>query len=432
MPYILLCLMLMLVFGKVRALQSAFGFGGEVVNTPPKVLLLAILFGCILKAIRGEGSLHFSKTEKAMLLFFILFIVSGVLSSIFSDYHVGTYPQIMDVFNYSSFILAFYGTIYCFQNKSAEEIQSWLKPSVTFTKVLTLATFVFWFIEQTFGIGMTSHDISNRLLPPYEFIYYHGTFLITVVAFSFLLLYDKSRLYLFILCFLCVVSARDRGYLFLMLFLSLSLLVKYNKLNFKFLFPILIIIGICGAAISFEKILFYSDADSIRATFYVTAALLAIKFFPFGAGWCTIGTWNAYRYDSPVFTDFYYYFGWSEEKDSVYGDSGFSSIIGQTGLCGTICYSIFLILLFFVIMQRFNGNQKLRMIACAWILFQIISFFVSDSMVSNFSIISAFFMGTLYLLNSKQVEADKITDKSEEEKKESGDDSASRSMNKED
>ena len=37
------------------------------------------------------------------------------------------------------------------------------------------------------------------------------------------------------------------------------------------------------------------------------------------------------------------------------------------------------------------------MVVSCWLIFNIVSFFISDSMVSNFSIISSFFMGILYL-----------------------------------
>lgn len=392
----------MIVFGKVRALQSTLGFGGEIVNTPPKIFLLVILLGCFLRILHKKRTLSFSGLEKAMFICFGLFLVCGTISSMTANYNIALYPQIMDIFNYSSFILAFYGTICYYQDISKETLESWLKPSKIFMAILTLITFAFWFIEQVYGVGMTSHDVANRLFPPYEFIYYHGTYLITIIAFSFLFLYDKHKMYPVILCFLCLISARDRGYLFLLLFLSFSTLLKFNKLNLKFLFPIIAFIGCCALAISYQKILFYTDADSIRATFYVVAILLALKFSPFGAGWCTIGTWNAFRYNSPVFNDFYYYFIWAENTESVYGDSGFSSIIGQTGFLGTAFYILFMILLFFVILQKFNFNQRLRLVVSCWILFLIISFFVSDSMISNFAIISGFFVGLLYLKDQQE------------------------------
>lgn len=385
-------------------MQSAFGFGGEIVNTPPKIFLLIILLGCFLRILHKKKTLKFSGLEKAMFVCFGLFIVCGSISSLMSNYSVALYPQIMDVFNYSSFILAFYGTICYYQDLSKETIESWLKPSEFFIAGLTIATFFFWFVEQTYGIGMTSHDVANRIFPPYEFIYYHGTYLITIIAFSFLFLYDKHKVYTFILCFLCLISARDRGYLFLLLFLSFCVLLKFNKFNLKFLFPIITLIGCSALAISYQKILFYTDADSIRATFYVVAVLLALKFNPFGAGWCTIGTWNAYRYNSPIFNDFYYYFIWADNTESVYGDSGFSSVIGQTGFLGTIFYTLFMALLFFVMLQKFRFNQKLRIVVCAWVLFLAISFFVSDSMVSNFAIISGFFVAILYLRDKCQYE----------------------------
>jgi O-antigen ligase len=81
----------------------------------------------------------------------------------------------------------------------------------------------------------------------------------------------------------------------------------------------------------------------------------------------------------------------------VYADSGFSSIIGQTGLLGTFFYTGFLVLLFFVMVNRFSKNRNARLVVCVWVLFNIVCFFISDSMISNFSIISAFFMAALYL-----------------------------------
>lgn len=401
MKFVFLSLFLMLVFGKVRALQTSFGFGGEMVNMPPKILLMLVLVGCFLRAFHGRPLIRLFKVEKWMFIFFGLFVLCGSVSSILSSYRTNLYPQIMDVFNYSSFILAFYGTVCFFQDTPKEVLNSWLSPTKTFTKALTIITLVFWFIEQVYGLGLTSPDISNRLLPPYEFIYYHGTYLITIIAFSFLLLYEDSKWYIFILCLLCVLSARDRGYLFLMLFLSFTALAKYNKLNLKFLLVLMGIVGIAGGAISFQKIMFYTGEETIRASFYVVAALLALKFFPFGSGWCTIGSWNSFRYHSAVYSDYYAYFVWAEDVESVYGDSGFSSVIGQAGVLGTFFYTGFMLLLFLSMLQRFKSHKKLCAVVCSWVVLSIISYFISDSMVSNFAIISGFFIAALYLAYEK-------------------------------
>lgn len=410
MRFVFLGLMLVLVFGKVRYLQDALGFGGEVVNIPPKIFLIAILFGIFLRFIHGKRLISFSLTEKIMLLAFALFVGCGTLSSIFSEEHMKLYPQIMDVVNYSSFILGFYGTICYFQDTPKEKLREWLEPTVFFVKGLAVATLLFWFLEQAFGLGMTSSDTAHRLLPPYEFIYYHGTYLITVVAFSFLILYKERNLYTFILCALCLLSARDRGYMFLLLFASFTILYRSKVINIKLLVILLFIITAIAGAISYQKILYYTDEDSIRATFYVVATMLALKYQPLGAGWCTIGTWNAYRYNSPVFNDYYYYFLWADERDSVYADSGFSSIIGQTGFAGTICYTVFMILFVIAISQRFATNGRLKLVVTCWLLFNAVGFFISDSMISNFSIISSFFIGILYLSSKDDSEETGVTE----------------------
>jgi hypothetical protein len=48
------------------------GFGGEVVNIPPKIILIVILFGIFLRAIHGKRLINFSLTEKLMFVAFIL------------------------------------------------------------------------------------------------------------------------------------------------------------------------------------------------------------------------------------------------------------------------------------------------------------------------------------------------------------------------
>ena len=147
MRFVFLGLMLVLVFGKVRYLQDALGFRGEVVNIPPKLILIAILFGIVLRAVHGKRLLNFSITEKLMFLAFALFVICGSLSSVFSDEHMKLYPQIMDVVNYSSFILGFYGTICYFQDTPKERLKEWLEPTIFFVKGLTVTTLLFWFLE---------------------------------------------------------------------------------------------------------------------------------------------------------------------------------------------------------------------------------------------------------------------------------------------
>lgn len=397
MRYVFLTLFVVLIFGKVRFLQETLGFGGEVANMPPKLFLFVMIFGSILKMINKKTPFHFFTIEKIMFSFFGCFIICGYLGSLLFAYQPKVYPQLMDIVNYSSFILGFYATIYFFQDFDTKKIKKWLSHCVTAAKILTLIMLAFWLLEQTFGLGMTSRDVANRLLPPYQFIFYHGTYFMTVVTFLFIILFKEKKVYVLILCLLCLLSARDRGYFFLLLFLSFSILVKYNIFNFKFLVPFIILIGISALAISYQKILYYTDEDSIRATFYVVAVLLAIKHFPLGAGWCTIGTWNSYRYDSPIFDIYYNFFVWIEQRDTVYGDSGFSSIIGQTGLLGTIFYLLFMLFLFISMYKRFQHNVFLLRVISCWLIFNMVSYFVSDSMVSNFFITSSLFIGVLYL-----------------------------------
>lgn len=401
MKYIFLSLFFVLIFGKVRFLQEALNFGGEVANMPPKLFLIMVITGSILKMIHKKTPFQWFTIEKVMFLFFGGFIVSGYLGSMLFAYQPKIYPQLMDIVNYSSFFLGFYATIYFFQDTSPQKMKTWLDPTIFFAKILSLFMLAFWLLEQTFGLGMTSNDIANRLLPPYQFIFYHGTYFMTVVTFLFLLLFKERKFYIFVLCLLCFLSARDRGYFFLLLFISFSFLAKNNAFNFKFLIPFIVLIAISAFAISFQKILYYTDEDSIRATFYVVAILLAIKHFPLGAGWSTIGSWNAYRYNSPIFDIYYNFFIWIEERDSVYADSGFSSVIGQTGAIGTTFYLLFMLFLFLSMYKRFRNNSlQLRMIS-SWMLFNMVSYFVSDSMVSNFFITSSFFIAILYLQNKK-------------------------------
>lgn len=401
MRFVYLTLFFVLIFGKVRLLQETLGFGGEVANIPPKLFLLVVIFGSTLKIFYRKTPFHLFTIEKVMLFIFGCFIICGYLGSFLFAYQPKIYPQLMDVINYSSFILGFYATIYFFQDFDEKKIKSWLSPCASVAKILTIVMLVFWLLEQTFGLGMTSRDVANRLLPPYQFIFYHGTYFMTVVTFLFIILFKERKIYILILCLLCLLSARDRGYFFLLLFLSFSFLAKYNIFNFKFLIPFIILIGISALAISYQKILYYTDEDSIRATFYIVAILLAIKHFPLGAGWCTIGTWNSYRYDSPIFDIYYNFFVWIEQRDTVYADSGFSSIIGQTGLLGTIFYLLFMLFLFFSMYKRFQHNTFLLRVISCWIIFNMVSYFVSDSMVSNFFITSSFFIGILYLQNKK-------------------------------
>ncbi|NLE05546.1 MAG: hypothetical protein GX638_12200, partial [Crenarchaeota archaeon] len=114
------------------------------------------------------------------------------------------------------------------------------------------------------------------------------------------------------------------------------------------------------------------------------------------------GTWNAYRYNSPIFDIYYNFFVWIEDRDTVYADSGFSSIIGQTGFLGMLFYVLFKIFLFLSMYKRFQHNTFLLRVISCWIIFNMVSFFVSDSMISNFFITSSFFIAILYLQNQKE------------------------------
>ena len=96
--------------------------------------------------------------------------------------------------------------------------------------------------------------------------------------------------------------------MFILLFIAFSALYRSNTFNIKLFVPLFLCIGAIAGAISYQKILYYTDDDSIRATFYVVATMLALKYSPLGAGWCnieggfaanTLGTVSAELSDQP-------------------------------------------------------------------------------------------------------------------------------------
>lgn len=356
--------------------------------------LLAVLgIPAIIYAIKIKDKNLISKYTLiiAISLFLIFFV--GIFASLRYKYQpmVNVISDIIVVFK---FFFVYYLARIILKQKELLKYKSYILKHI---KLIIIFLFVFTIANYTFDIfgGDIRYGIkSNRLF------YGHTTYLSAVSVFllASIILFEEKLNYKYVFMILLVIATtlRAKALAFVAIFIILAIyLIKVNK---KLSIFKLMILGIVSIIISFSQIYFYfvEIDDSARSTLLKTSIEIANDYFPTGTGFATYGSHFSTEPYSPIYIKYNIQniYGLSEDNAGFVSDSFWPMILGQFGYIGFVSYILCIILIFKKVQKNYTQNSKYQYISkIACILYLLISSTAESAFVNPIAIPFAILLG---------------------------------------
>lgn len=325
--------------------------------------------------------------NRKLILFFLVFIISGLIGNI-----LYRYQPIKLVFVDLLTNLKFYGAICFFSlwiSKSSLE-NKYIPKTVKYISILLIILF---FVDRVFNFFPSEYryGIKSAVL-----FYEHPTYLAGICAFliAILTLYNPQRykIYIGFDLLIMIFTFRSKAIICALMYIAIMTYFYIKKTHYKIkrwqkvLFIIMVAVGI-GCALS--KVYFYFiylNGRAARSIMLLTSLRIMIDYFPFGTGFATFASHSASA--SVSYSPVYIKYGFDkiyELRNSTEGtffdDQFWPIIFGQTGIIGTICYVLILLFLF----KKIQKLRKVSTNAYCGCLFVFIYLLVSSSAESAFN-----------------------------------------------
>lgn len=368
----------------ISGVLSIFNYSDEIIT-----IILVLL--TVYKAIKNKNNLLklFSKNsnEFKSIIFFLIFIIIGIISTIFLEYDIQIIPIIKDIFAFSKFFICYYCSLIVFN----KEINATYL--IKFSKIVIFIFFFLSIISQFIDIGMT-HDVRMGI-KSFKFLFVHPTFLVFTMVMLFCLvhLYKYSLKYELMIFFIIFMTQRTKGLLFVVGVLALIFILKYFK---KIKIKHIVVLGGLVLLLSFNKIMTYISAAqfSARPLLYITAFQIMFNYFPLGTGFSSFGTYTSAEYYSPLYYKYnlFYIEGLRPTSFGYIGDTFWPGLIGQFGAFGCISYITSLFYIFRSSIENItNNSRKYESIIYFW-LYIILALFVETTLTNESGVFVAIFL----------------------------------------
>lgn len=382
--FLFILVFFMLFNNCISGVLSIFNYSDEIIT-----IILVLL--TVYKAIKNKNNLLklFSKNsnEFKSIIFFLIFIIIGIISTIFLEYDIQIIPIIKDIFAFSKFFICYYCSLIVFN----KEINATYL--IKFSKIVIFILFFLSIISQFIDIGMT-HDVRMGI-KSFKFLFVHPTFLVftMVILFCLVHLYKYSLKYELMIFFIIFMTQRTKGLLFVVGVLALIFILKYFK---KIKIKHIVVLGGLVLLLSFNKIMTYISAAqfSARPLLYITAFQIMFNYFPLGTGFSSFGTYTSAEYYSPLYYKYnlFYIEGLRPTSFGYIGDTFWPGLIGQFGAFGCISYITSLFYIFRSSIENItNNSRKYESIIYFW-LYIILALFVETTLTNESGVFVAIFL----------------------------------------
>ncbi|PAF37231.1 hypothetical protein CHH58_10355 [Terribacillus saccharophilus] len=329
----------------------------------------------------------FNKFEKIAFLFSILVVLTGVLSTVLSDYRNSLFNEIYTLFGDVKFILIYFGIrLYC-HSLNKQKFKRVGKYVISFSYIFTGYNLLLFFLdlpfnfltEYSYRFGMK--NVAFGFGHPSEFAI--SLLLITTLNLYFSIKYFKkiNYIYLFLNLFLLIIGGRLTSIGFYIVILLLLISYRYFR---RYIVGGLIVSGVVGFIFVKDKLIetFFS-LEQPRGVLMVAGLKISQEHFPLGSGFGTYGS-NAARL---IYSHVYYEFGF----DKIYGlapwydnfltDSYWAMILGEIGILGAI---LMLIVMIFLLLNAYSINKStVGLIVSIPLFYTFLSTPVDTAIVSN-------------------------------------------------
>lgn len=321
---------------------------------------------------------------------FTLLVLYGFISNQFLSYQ-GMKYAFLDCITLSKFIIAYFFGRLLVKETMINQIMSYLQNLVRGISIFLFAALALNLVIPLWPTYETRFGYTIQIL-----IFSHATYLTSTAIFCLLFLIFKRGKYDFIYIginmVLIILAARNKGLIFLGVYLFVLILQYFKKQT-----PIWSLVGISSILyFLFQNIIserLFSTETAARSTLYHNGLLLANRYFPFGAGFGSYGSSASIKNYSSLYGElgFNQLYGFSEETTYYLTDSFIAMILGQFGYFGVFLLTGILISMFLLVRK----NQKYKSFTLLIFVFIFISMITENFISSSYGVLSFALIGML-------------------------------------
>ncbi|MDZ5759251.1 hypothetical protein RAK27_11320 [Carnobacterium maltaromaticum] len=368
----------------------------------PEFLLLFILGAICWSQVKRKNILYVG--EYIIIGAFGLLVFIGLIGNLLFDYQ-NINMIFFDCLNLVEFIIAYFYGRFLFKKESVDELMVYLQryfrvvSIAMFAMLLSNLVFHFWdSYDYRFGYSVQSLFFS------------HATYLTSFSVFSLLFFSFNWKkgdsLYIVMNSIIIIAAARNKGLIFLGVYIGIVVLLKFGKkVNLFSIFGIGSLLYILFQNSISERLL--STETAARSLLYQQGLKLSIRFFPIGSGFGTYGSSASGMNYSKLYGEigFNQLFGFSNEHGKYLTDSFFAMILGQFGFTG-----LFLIgLIFMTFFKLAFWNPKYKQFVLLLFIYMALSMVTENFISSTYGTIAFMLIGMISVRENEQKGEEEIT-----------------------
>lgn len=336
-------------------------FDNAFIQYADEVFMLYAFFKIFVRYSKIKRSKRNHHIFRVSLVCIISTILIGLLSNLNSNL-VSLYPALIDMIGMIKAPIVFIYVACICSDITKEKASKFL---VFVAKIYIPIVFAFGIINLVTDIGMT-YDIRYGLRT-YEFIYRNPAALNEVLFCLLGVIYKelKGKMQLITYSALVLLSVlmtlRGTALGLIAIFMYLFIIVKKNQ-PFKLKLSHLVVGGGTAFLVGKNQFVEYLIEETPRSIMLRNSFIVLKRYFPFGSGFATYGSDQAFKNYSPLYNQFGYgnIYWLSKEAGYAANDNFWPMVIGQFGMIGLLAYLILLITQFkFVLTNKVGNNEKL-------------------------------------------------------------------------
>lgn len=336
-------------------------FDNALIQYADEIFMLYAAYKIFVRYSKIKRSKRNRHIFRVSLICLISTILIGFLSNLNSNL-VSLGPALIDMIGIIKVPIVFI-YVACICSDSTKEKAS--KYLAFVAKIYIPIIFAFGIINMVTDIGMT-YD-TRYGFRTYEFIYRNPAALNEVLFCLLGAIYKelkgKTKLITYSVLVLLSVLMTFRGAALglIAIFIYLFVITKRNQ-PFKFKLSHLVVGGGTAFLAGKDQFVEYIVKETPRSIMLRNAFIVLKRYFPFGSGFATYGSDQAFKNYSPLYSQFGYgnIYWLSKEAGYAANDNFWPMVIGQFGIIGLFAYIILLITQFrFVLTNKVGNNEKL-------------------------------------------------------------------------
>lgn len=369
----------------------------------PQILLFEEIFTIILFilticVVLRKNKIRVLLRERKAMIFFILFIISGIISSILFNGNINKVGIMKDILAVSKPYITLFSIIILTSSIDREKL---LRVISKRARLYILVMFIFCIINIFVDIGLGhGYRFGVRV---YKFLYTHPTYLVFSIVILICILISenekKNKIYIWSACIILISTCRSKAFVFVITYFLINIYLKFNK---KIKIKYFIVLLLLGMIITHEKILDYFSygITAARPALYIIGLKIMLDYFPFGSGYCTFGSGLSGEFYSPLYE--YYNInlvsGLTINDFSYMADTFWPYIYGQFGLVGFILYGLLLWNVYKGFRQRYSYSKN-KIKAVDLLFFYLLFASVAEAVFIDVTGQFAFFVLAVFMGN---------------------------------